>query len=507
MARQIIDTGTLALNGQDGDTNRDAADKCNANFAELYSQNENFVRGAGVVQGGALVIFAGTTGNQVAAAPGGAPGTAAFKNTTDFASAEQGEKADNAQPKLSPGANITIDSTDPLNPVISASGGGAGTVQTVAGVDPVGGDIPSAELATALGVDNKLDADEAAASAVKLQDARNINGVSFDGTQDITIEDGTKEPKIATGTSAQYLNGNKAWADFAAAVRSAVLTGLSVGTATAVLATDSVLSGIGKLQAQISARARSGANSDITSLSGLTTPLSIAQGGNGGDSTPYLPSANGDSQLNNGKYSTQNSWSGSPYPGTDSRNYGYLEHFNWTDNQQQLQIWSSIDSSISRRYRFKTNGAWGAWTPSSQSTSWGSISGTISSQTDLQQALDALSSRVGAAIVTVNGGANIAVNQIYTVANPFPNEAVICEAQVLFGGVWANPRWFGTSGTTTYGTAAGQRFSTTAPGDIYVRTGISAMTVEPAAAGSAFPAGMGNQTALPCRVLVWRVKS
>lgn len=138
---------------------------------------------------------------------------------------------------------------------------------------------------------------------------------------------------------------------------------------------------------------------------------------------------------------------------------------------------------------------------------WGSITGTLSAQTDLQQALDALSSRVGATMVNVNGGANLAVNQIYTVPNPFPNETVICEVQVLFNGIWANPRWLATSATTTYGTMAGQRFSTTAPGDIYVRTGIIAMTVEPSASGSAFAAGMGNQTALPCRVLVWRVKS
>lgn len=157
--------------------------------------------------------------------------------------------------------------------------------------------------------------------------------------------------------------------------------------------------------------------------------------------------------------------------------------------------------------RLKVLSGAGTWVPLPTGAAWGAITGTLSAQTDLQQALDALSSRIGATMVSVNGGANLAVNQIYTVTNPFPNETIICEAQVLFGGVWANPRWFGTSGTTTYGTTAGQRFSTTAPGDIYVRTGTSAMTVEPSAGGSAFPAGMGNQTALPCRVLVWRVKS
>lgn len=273
MARQIIDTGTLALNGSDGDTNRDAADKCNANFQELYSNNENFVRGAGVVPGGALVVFAGTTGNQVAAAPGGAPGTAAFKNTTDFASAQQGVKADNAQPKLSPGANITIDNTDPLNPVISAAGGGSDAVESVAGVLPVGGDVPAAELSTALGIDNKLDKTATAAAALKLANPRKINGVDFDGTAAITVADATKEPIIAAGGADQYWTGAKAWADFASSVRTSLLNGLSTATATVVTAADTVLVAIGKLQAQVSAKLDAGANA--VSASKLFTARTI----------------------------------------------------------------------------------------------------------------------------------------------------------------------------------------------------------------------------------------
>lgn len=272
MPRQIIDTGTLALNGQDGDTNRDAADKCNANFEELYGANENFVRGAGVVPGGALVVFAGTTGNQVAAATGGAPGTAAFANVTQFATAAQGTKADNAQAKLSPGDNITIDNTDPLNPIISASGGGGG-VATVAGVEPFGDDIPAAELVTALGIDQKLGLTATAAAATKLATARNINGVAFDGTQNITVADGTKEPVITAGAAGQYWNGLKAWVDFATSVRASVLTGLSLATSTAVAAADSVLVAIGKLQAQVSLKLNADANA--VSASKLNTARTI----------------------------------------------------------------------------------------------------------------------------------------------------------------------------------------------------------------------------------------
>lgn len=152
MARQIIDTGTLALNGQDGDTNREAAEKCNANFQELYAEDANFVRGAGVVVGGAIAVFAGTTGTQLASRP-----------ASDF------------------------------------------------------------------------------------------------------------EPAQTVGTAAQYRNGLKALTDFAASVRASVLTGLSVATSSAVVAADSVLGAIGKLQAQITAAATAFAG-DVrgTVLSGLS---------------------------------------------------------------------------------------------------------------------------------------------------------------------------------------------------------------------------------------------
>lgn len=90
-----------------------------------------------------------------------------------------------------------------------------------------------------------------AGTATKLQTSRTINGVPFDGTANITVADGTKEPAFAAGTTAQYRRGDKTWQDLATAVRAAVLTGLSTATSTAVAATDSVLAAIGKLQAQI----------------------------------------------------------------------------------------------------------------------------------------------------------------------------------------------------------------------------------------------------------------
>lgn len=55
-------------------------------------------------------------------------GTAAAAALTDFASAAQGGKADSALQSVVAGTNVTVDATDPHNPIISSSGGGGGSV-------------------------------------------------------------------------------------------------------------------------------------------------------------------------------------------------------------------------------------------------------------------------------------------------------------------------------------------------------------------------------------------
>lgn len=55
-----------------------------------------------------------------------------------------------------------------------------------------------------------------AATATALQTARTINGVSFNGTANITVADATKEPSIAAGTAQQFWRGDKAWGTIAA---------------------------------------------------------------------------------------------------------------------------------------------------------------------------------------------------------------------------------------------------------------------------------------------------
>lgn len=94
-----------------------------------------------------------------------------------------------------------------------------------------------------------------AGTATKLETARTINGVSFDGSANITVNavDSTaREPAIAAGTTAQYWRGDKSWRDLFTDVRAATLTGLSTATNAVVSATDTVLGALGKLQKQVS---------------------------------------------------------------------------------------------------------------------------------------------------------------------------------------------------------------------------------------------------------------
>lgn len=66
--------------------------------------------------------------------------------------------------------------------------------------------------------------------------------------------DGVYEPKLTAGDTAKYYRGDKTWQDLAGAVRSTVLTGLASGTNAAIAATDTVLGGLAKLQAQLNSK-------------------------------------------------------------------------------------------------------------------------------------------------------------------------------------------------------------------------------------------------------------
>lgn len=86
-----------------------------------------------------------------------------------------------------------------------------------------------------------------------------------------------KEPSLAAGTTAQYYRGDKTWRDLMTDVRAATLTGLSTATNAVISASDTVLSGLGKLQKQISDAATNlAANVRAVVLTGLVTTSNTA---------------------------------------------------------------------------------------------------------------------------------------------------------------------------------------------------------------------------------------
>jgi|GEM_PF-3594502 hypothetical protein len=135
-------------------------------------------------------------------------------------------------------------------------------------------------------------------------------GSSIDDSQSlintkIDIAIGTKEPKITSGTTSQYWKGNKTWSDLATDVRAVLLTGLLTVTNAAISATDTILSAIGKLQAQINTKENSSnkgiANGYASLDSNAKVPLSqindallgnVSYQGvwNASTNTPTLPS-------------------------------------------------------------------------------------------------------------------------------------------------------------------------------------------------------------------------
>lgn len=60
-----------------------------------------------------------------------------------------------------------------------------------------------------------------------------------------------KEGTIATGATSQYRRGDKTWQDFMGAVRGSLLTGISTSTNSSISSGDTVLTGLGKAQAQL----------------------------------------------------------------------------------------------------------------------------------------------------------------------------------------------------------------------------------------------------------------
>lgn len=270
---------------------------------------------------------------------------------------------------------------------------------------------------------------------------------------------------------------NKYWT--LARTLGSVLTGLVTTNPAVIAATDTIIVAFGKLQRQISDladslvnKANKGANSDITSLSGLAIPLSVAQGGTG--------SASGVADMAGATASVAGTKGLVPAPSAGATRF-----------LSSLGTWIAVNSS----------------------SAWGGITGTLSAQTDLQAALDAKmnSALTDFSIIYPNGGsasapASIATNTRYITDNPFPGFHVIVQIDLLAGGVWSDPGWDGNTGTggSTYGTIAAQSL----PSDkVIVQTGTSSV----ATASNLLGGGHGitstvPTTSAPCRVKVWKLK-
>ena len=100
------------------------------------------------------------------------------------------------------------------------------------------------------------------------------------------------EPAVTSGTTSDYWRGDKTWRNFFADVRAATLTGLSTAVNAVVTAADTVLSAIGKLQAQVTGLASSKLDVAAPSFGGnsaTATKLQTARTING---VPFDGSAN-----------------------------------------------------------------------------------------------------------------------------------------------------------------------------------------------------------------------
>ncbi len=279
---------------------------------------------------------------------------------------------------------------------------------------------------------------------------------------------------------------NKYWT--LARTLGSVLTGLVTTNPAVIAATDTIIGAFGKLQKQItdlaasvSNKANKGANSDITSLSGLTTPLSVDQGGTG--SATGTAVFTGSTAVAAGEKGLVRA------PQAGEQNKVLLGGGAWGD--APLMIGASSTTAGSR----------GSVPPPAIGDQNKVLSGGGTWIDPPSGGADA--------ILYPNGGteaapANATVGARYTLTNPWGTGIrVIAIAEILVGGEWGTTGWVGGS-TSGYGVQAAQRDN----GNIIVTVG-GAGTY----AGSSYAGGSINVTgngtvtaAVPCRVKLWKVK-
>lgn len=92
--------------------------------------------------------------------------------------------------------------------------------------------------------------------------------------------DGSYEPVVTAGTTTQYYRGDKTFQDLGTAVRGSAMTGMSTTDSTAVSVTDTLLTAVGKLQAQVN-----GKQATLTSGTNIKTVNGVSLLGSGNINT------------------------------------------------------------------------------------------------------------------------------------------------------------------------------------------------------------------------------
>lgn len=340
----------------------------------------------------------------------------------------------------------------------ASGGGGASTWGAI------GGDIADQlDLATAL--NNKVDtAKVGAASGVASLDA----GGKVPASQLPAMGGPASTDDLSEGTSNLYFT--------AARVRAAVLAGLSVATGAAITATDTVLSGLGKLQAQITALGT--ALTEKLSLSGgtLTGALNNAPAVTLASASTVNIGAAAANTINIAGTTTITGLGTIAAGAQRTLIFGGALILTHSATKLILPGAANIVTAVGDVAGFESLGA-GNWkcvgyvrangralVTDASSLAWGGIGGVLANQADLQAALDAKlnNSDVGYAYIYPNGTQaapySMPTNTRLTATNPFPGSPVIAQVEIQIAGVWAEPGWDGNTGTgnKSYGVRSGQ---------------------------------------------------